>query len=235
MAWKRGTSLDRSRSSPACLDWSPKRKRKRDFTPVTFSCEFLQHSPNACCCSALTSSYLSAFLALLRRRFDWLRRWYWFQGWHGHRLRSWCWHWLHGRYGHRLRSWCWHWLHGRYGHRLRSWCRSRSRCWRWNRLQGRHRNRLWRWYRHGLRHGSGYRLRCGHWNRLQGWNWHRLCWRFLVAARSATGIHEELSFLTTSCPDLGQRARLLCTRRTSPGETSCSMLQASNLSNTKWT
>ena len=179
MAWKKGTSLDRSRSSPACLDWSPKRKRKRDFTPVTFSCEFLQHSPNACCCSALTSSYLSAFLALLRRRFDWLRRWHWFQGWH--------------------------------------------------------RNRLWRWYRHGLRHGSGYRLRCWHWNRLQGWNWHRLYWRFLVAARSAAGIHEELSFLTASCPDLGQRARLLCTRRTSPGETSCSMLQASNLSNTKWT
>src|SRR5260370_42606465 len=31
-------------NTAACLDWSPKRNRKRDVTPIVFSRESLQHS-----------------------------------------------------------------------------------------------------------------------------------------------------------------------------------------------
>jgi AMP-binding enzyme C-terminal domain len=43
-ATKKGTSLDRFPSVPACLDWLPKRNQKRDVTPIVFPRESLQHS-----------------------------------------------------------------------------------------------------------------------------------------------------------------------------------------------
>ncbi|GHO63342.1 hypothetical protein KSC_022340 [Ktedonobacter sp. SOSP1-52] len=41
---KKGTSLDRFPSLPACLDSSPKHDKKRDCTPIVFPRESLQHS-----------------------------------------------------------------------------------------------------------------------------------------------------------------------------------------------
>ncbi|TMD74714.1 MAG: hypothetical protein E6I97_15255 [Chloroflexi bacterium] len=45
VAWKKGPSRDRTRSSGACFPWQAQLSKKRDIIAIMFPREVLQHSP----------------------------------------------------------------------------------------------------------------------------------------------------------------------------------------------